>query len=146
MKKYMRDIDKDVLITLKSVQSVDAEREETELITEGVLRKVDGGFQIMYDETEATGFVGSTTVLSCFGNDRASMERIGTAPATLIIEKDKKHHCHYGTPYGELMLGVYTHSINNSITENGGNLYFKYTLDVNSSYVSDNEVYVNVKA
>ena len=146
MKKISKDREKDVLITLKSIQSSYSEKEETELITEGRLRKVDGGFQIMYDETEATGFLGSTTVLSCFGNSRASMERIGTAPSTLIIEKNKKHHCHYGTPYGELMVGVYTHMIDNSLTENGGKLYFKYTLDVNSSYVSDNEVYINVKA
>ncbi len=134
-----------VTITLKSVQTADSERSEVELITDGRMRKIDGGFEIVYNESEATGFEGSTTILSCVGNTRASMQRTGAAPSNLIIEKDKKHHCHYGTPYGEFIVGIYTHKIDNKLTEDGGDLYFKYTVDVNSAYVSDNEVFVNVK-
>ena len=134
----------DVMITLKSVQIINDDREETELITEGTLKHVDGGYEIQYDESEATGFEGSTTVLSCIGNTFASMQRYGSTSSNLVIEKDKKHHCHYGTPFGEFMVGVYTHKIDNKLTDSGGNVYFKYTLDVNSSYLSDNEVYISV--
>ena len=73
------------------------------------------------------------------------MQRVGKAPSNLIIEMNKKHHCHYGTPYGEFMVGIFAHSIDNKLNDNGGDLYFKYTVDVNSSYISDNEVYINVK-
>jgi uncharacterized beta-barrel protein YwiB (DUF1934 family) len=138
-------MNKDVLITLKSIQSVDSQSVETELITAGKYKKITGGYEIIYDESSVTGFEGSRTILSCYGNNRADMQRVGKAPSNLIIEMNKKHHCHYGTPYGEFMVGIFAHSIDNKLTDNGGDLYFKYTVDVNSSYISDNEVYINVK-
>ena len=58
----------------------------------------------------------------------------------------KKQHCHYNTPYGELMIGVFTHSIVNELNESGGSLYLKYTIDINSSYVSDNEILMMVNS
>lgn len=136
---------KKVMITMKSVQIADNDRAESELVTEGTYHVTeDGTHEICYEESEATGYEGSTTVLTCIGNRYASMERRGTAPAHLIIEKDKKHHCHYGTPYGEFMVGVYAHKIDNRLDGQGGDLYFKYTLDVNSTFISDNEIYINV--
>ena len=62
-----------------------------------------------------------------------------------IVEKGKKHHCHYVTPYGEMMVGIYTHEIKNELNEHGGKLYMKYTVDINSSYISDNEIYMEIK-
>ncbi|MBQ8568034.1 MAG: DUF1934 domain-containing protein [Oscillospiraceae bacterium] len=136
---------KKVMITMKSIQIADNDRSESELVTEGTYYVTeDGTHKICYDESEATGYEGSTTVLTCIGNKYASMERRGTAPALLIIEKDKKHHCHYGTPFGEFMVGVYAHKIDNRLDEQGGDLYFRYTLDVNSTFISDNEIYIKV--
>lgn len=138
---------KKVMITLKSVQWYDKESSETEIITSGDFEAVDGGgYRISYDESSATGFEGSKTELICYGNNLANLMRIGNAPSNLVIEMDKKHHCHYGTPYGDLIVGIYTHKINNDLTDDGGDIYMKYTIDINSSYVSDNEIYLNVKS
>ena len=138
-------MNKNVLITLKSVQWVDKERAETELITTGIYENVDDGYKISYDESTATGFDGSKTVLTCYGNKFATLNRTGSTSSSFVIEKDKKHHCHYGTPYGEFMMGIYTHKIENSLTDDGGDIYMKYTIDINSSYVSDNEIFLNIK-
>ncbi len=119
-----------------------------ELITDGTLRPAsrDGkdGWEISYDDTEATGFAGSSTTVACFGEDYASMTRSGNAETNLIIEKDRKHHCHYGTEYGSMLMGIYTHKIINRITDEGGELYFKYTIDINSVLISENEVYMQI--
>jgi len=140
-------MNKDVLITLKNVQSVDADHVETELITLGTFMSLgEDGYKIIYDESMVTSHEGTKTSLSCYGNRAASMERTGVMSANFMIEKDKKHHCHYGTPYGDFVIGIFTHEIINELTDSGGNLYFKYTLDVNSSYISDNEVYVHIKS
>ncbi len=137
---------KDVLITMKSIQSVEDDSNEIELITEGVMKTLkDGGFQLVYNESEATGFDGAKTTVCCYGDKLASISRSGSVQSTLVIDKEKKQHCLYGTPYGELMVGIYTHSIINKLTEDGGNLYMKYTVDINSSYVSDNEVLIIVQ-
>lgn len=137
---------KDVLITLKSVQWVDNDKAETELITTGTYEAIDdNGYKISYDESSATGFEGSKTILTCFGNRLTTLNRTGKNSSNLIIEKDKKHHCFYGTPFGEFMMGIYTIDINNNLTDNGGDIYLKYTIDINSSYVSDNEIFLNIK-
>ena len=53
-------MNKDVLITLRSIQSVENDRSETELITQAEFTPLDdGGFQIAYDESVATGLEGS---------------------------------------------------------------------------------------
>ena len=136
---------KDVVITLKSVQYVDDNRAETELTTEAQFKHIKNGYSITYKESEATGFDGSTTVLTCYGNKYATILRSGTAASNLVIDSDKKQHCHYGTPYGDFMVGIYTHKIDNKLTDNGGELYMKYTVDINSSYVSDNEIFLSVR-
>ena len=94
---------------------------------------------------DVTGFAGSVTTVSCIGEELASMTRNGAANARLIIEKDRRHHCHYGTEYGEMLLGISASRIVNNMTEDGGDMYFKYTIDVNSALVSENEIYLNVK-
>ena len=133
---------KEVLIKLTSIQTVDKESNKTELITSGEFNKIPGGFEIAYDESQATGFEGSKTVLSIKGNEWASIDRIGKANTNLIVEKGTKHHCHYNTPYGDFTVGIYAHSIVNELTSDGGNLYLKYTVDINSSYISDNEIMI----
>lgn len=55
----------------------------------------------------------------------------------LVHRKGKKHHCHYGTEFGDFMIGVCTDEIRNELAETGGEIYLKYTLDINSSYMSE---------
>ncbi len=136
---------KDVLITLKSIQFDGSDRQETELITEGNFKKSDDGFIITYDESEATGFKGSKTILTTLGDAQVTMQRKGSTSSNLVIEKGRKHHCHYGTPYGDFMIGITAGDIKSSLNDNGGDLYFKYVVDINSSYLSDHEIFISVK-
>ena len=138
-------MEKNVLINLTSINTVDDDSSKTELTTAGTLRSLkNGGFELKYEESEVTGFGGSTTRLTLHGNSLVNLNRTGTAPSDLILEKDKKHHCHYGTPYGDFTMGIFTHCIDNNIGEDGGDLYLKYTVDINSSFVSDNEIYIKI--
>lgn len=129
-----------------SIQSIYDEKTETSLITEGTYGSdEENSFLISYKDSDATGFNGSVTEISVKGNSLASIIRTGTANSDLVIEPGKKHHCHYETPYGEMAVGIYTHSIKNDLDSDGGRLYMKYTIDVNSSYMSDNEIIMNIR-
>ncbi len=136
---------KDVYLTLISTQSDGSDQQKTELFTSANFEKTAEGFKITYDESEATGFVGSQTTLTTFGENRIIMERTGQTESQLIIEKGKKHHCHYGTPYGNFMLGVTANEIRSSLFETGGSLKFKYVIDINSSYLGDFEIDINIQ-
>ncbi len=137
-------------ITLKTISHpANCPPDAIELMTEGTLSSTEKDgvecWEISYDDTEATGLIGSTTTVRCFGDALASMERDGDASSLLIIEKDKKHHCHYGTPFGSMIMGIYTNKIENKMTENGGRIYLNYTIDIDSMLVTSNEVMLEVK-
>lgn len=132
-------------ISLVSTQSDGDNSEQTEIITKGHFEKKDDRFIITYKETEATGFEGATTELSVYGNKKIVMNRTGEFMSNLIVEMGKKHYCQYGTPYGEIVVGVSSKEINSHLDENGGKINFKYVIDVNSSYVGDFDVSIDVK-
>ncbi|MBE6879302.1 MAG: DUF1934 domain-containing protein [Ruminococcaceae bacterium] len=135
---------KKVSITIDSTQTVDGESDKTELFTVGILEADADGYKLCYDESEATGFEGSSVTVKLLP-DSVTVMRTGKAVSTLIIERGKKHHCHYGTEFGDFLIGVNTDEIKNNLTENGGEVYLKYTLDINSSLMSENEMRINVK-
>ncbi len=138
-------MENDVIINMKSIQSVYDEKTETELITKGKFYLNKDTFYISYEDSDATGFKGSVTEIAVTENRYASIMRKGTAYSDLIIETGKKHHCRYETPYGAMNIGIYTSAIKNELSEDGGDLYMKYTIDVDASYMSDNEIILNVK-
>ena len=141
-------MEKDVYIDIKSTQSAEDEKDTTELFTYGRLKRGRGKdrnkYKLIYDETEATGFQGTVT-LDVSGNDMIMMNRSGDALSNLVIERGKKHHCHYGTPFGDFMVGVTADEIRSELDDSGGNIYLKYTIDINSSYMSETEMFINVK-
>ncbi|MBR6386447.1 MAG: DUF1934 domain-containing protein [Ruminococcus sp.] len=132
------------LITLAIVQWQDGEKNETELMTRASVTRKDKVYTVSYEDTPATGFEGSVTTITVEGNKCASITRKGTANSVLYLEKDKKHFCQYETPYGAMQIGVRTSELRNTIDKDG-KLYMKYTLDLNSSYLSDNEIIMTVK-
>ena len=54
---------KNVCITIKSTQTVDQDKDSTELFTFGAMESTENGFRLYYDESEATGFAGSSVTL-----------------------------------------------------------------------------------
>lgn len=130
---------------LVSSQSDGEQKESTELFSKAVYEKTLSGYKLTYDESEATGFNGSTTTIELFDGKKVVMSRTGSVISNLIVELGKKHHCVYGTPYGDLMVGVNANYIHSDLDDNGGKLDFKYVIDVNSSYVGDFDISIEVK-
>ncbi len=63
----------------------------------------------------------------------------------MIFEKNRRNNCLYHTDFGALTFGVFTSDIDFSGDELGGKLKLKYTLDMNSSLISANELNVEFK-
>ncbi|WP_051540041.1 DUF1934 domain-containing protein [Ruminococcus sp. FC2018] len=136
----------DVSMKLVSSQSDGDKKESTELLSRAIYEKTISGYKLTYDESEATGYEGSTTTIELFEGKKVVMSRTGSVSSNLIVELGTKHHCVYGTPYGDFMVGVNAKSIDSELDEKGGKLDFKYVIDVNSSYVGDFDVYIEVKS
>ncbi len=132
------------MITVKSLQRIDDEVNETEIITEGTLEAVSDGYELRYVESDATGYEGANTLLKISEN-KFELSRTGSVEGELIIELDKKNFCHYGTPYGELIVGVQAKYVKNNLSIFGGKAEAGYVMDMNSVLVGNYELTVEVK-
>ncbi len=136
---------KEVYIQIKGVQRDDEGDDVTELFTQGLLYEKSGKYYLIYDESEATGFQGCQTMLKLEGTKKVTMRRTGSSRSELVIEKGVRHVGLYGTVAGDLQIGVFTEEITNGLTEQGGKVHFKYQLDVNSVFMSENEIFIEVQ-
>lgn len=135
---------KDVMIEIKGVYRQEDEEDQVELLTTGSYYKKNGHYYIAYDESEATGFGGTHTVLKVEDSDRVTLLRTGAAKSQLIIERGVRHQCHYNTGYGAMTIGVSGDRVISDLNDSGGKLEFAYSLDVNTSLASENAVFIRV--
>jgi len=136
---------KDVFIHIRGIQCVDGLRDETELFTRGRYYRRNSSYYITYDESEATGYEGCKTTLKVEASNKVTLTRSGADRAQLVVERGNRNIGHYGTELGDLMIGVNPKVIDSHLTDEGGRLRFSYSLDINTSLFSENEVYINVE-
>ena len=74
------------------------------------------------------------------------MTRCGDYSTQMIMEREKRHSCHYNTPMGEMVMGVFARRIESDMTEDGGSLLLDYTIDINADFASINELKITVSA
>ena len=63
----------------------------------------------------------------------------------LTLEKGKRHKCEYKTPFGSIMMGVFTDTVQIHLDEHGGELMVHYSIDINSELASSNELMLTIK-
>ena len=134
------------IMTLKSVQYEVGETFESVLDTEEDYSIDRNGDRIIeYTESEATGMEGSEMQLRISPDDMVSIVRSGAFNTHLVIEQGRKHFCHYDTPFGEFAVGVAAKWIRNHLTDEGGSLKLRYTVDADSTLLTDNEIEIAVR-
>lgn len=140
-------MDENYLLKIKGTMEQDGQSDSIELMTRGSYVHREGAFYIIYKESEATGFSGSTTTVKVSEDARrVAMLRYGKNASQLIIEKGTRHLCHYETGYGAHSLGVAADEIAHELGDDGGRLQFSYTLDSgNEDFISRNLVDITVK-
>lgn len=132
------------LIKIVGTQTADGEQDVIELTTDGTLEQTADGWRLCYNETEATGMQGTVTQLDLTPG-RLNLMRSGTHPSMLVLEKNRRHHCNYHTPYGTIDLGTYTSELAYRLDECGGEILFSYTLGFNGGISSAHTVHITVQ-
>ncbi|MEG0457116.1 MAG: DUF1934 domain-containing protein [Oscillospiraceae bacterium] len=135
---------KQMLISIVGTQKRGNETDKIELTTTGDFYKKNEKYYLKYNESIATGFEGSTTILKFDNNDSVLMMRKGTVKSHIIIEKGKRNLCLYDTGYGEISIGIYGNKINYGLSDKGGFVNFSYTMDINTDFDCENEIQINI--
>ena len=119
---------------LNSVEDALPENDEVEaevFFTEAVMDISSTGiFTIRYEESELSGMEGTTTELIFSKNEPSlvTLRRTGTVRCAIVMEEHRQHSGVYQTPVIPLDLTVTTHSLTNTITEDGGVLDAYYSI------------------
>ena len=136
---------KDVIISIKGLQQNEEDAADpVTLVTAGRYYRKNGSYYLSYEETELTGLAGTRTTLRV-APDSVRVIRTGLYPSQLVFEKGKRHLSLYHTDYGDLSVVVSTHSIQNTLTDDGGALDVKYAIEVGSSPLGVNHLSLNIK-
>ena len=143
---------KEVLLTISGLHmdafsdEPDEENVPIEVITPATYYLKNGKHYILYDEV-VEGMLGSIkNTIKITGDNKLEMKKSGIANTNMVFEKEKINVTQYDTPYGEMMVGVYTKDMTVDVTEDNIDVAVSYALDVNSEKVADCNIVINIKA
>lgn len=132
------------LITIDNTQTDQDGPQRITLSTVGEYRYAPQKRVIRYADSSTTGFDGCETTL-VVSDGCVTFTRTGKQTANLVLENGKRYTGHYGTPFGDLTLGVFTDKVEDRLDENGGSLEFSYSLDINAAFFAKNELKITVR-
>lgn len=133
------------LINISGYQQsfIETDSDNVELTTLGEYEYEDGLYYIDYDETEATGMEGTHTNVE-IGADYVSLQRTGTVTSDMLFMEGRKTHSMYNTPYGDLLVGIYTHKLEINAIDKSCSLSIDYEIEINDKPNGRNVIEINV--
>jgi uncharacterized beta-barrel protein YwiB (DUF1934 family) len=137
---------KDVIIDIKTKQTVDGDTDLIEFTTDGRFGFKEGSYFISYEESkllEVEGEVKTTVFIK--PDNSIVLQRKGSYNSKMVIEKGIRNNCFYTTPMGELTLGVFGEKVKTDLSDNGGTVCMNYSIDTNMRLLSQNQVKISIK-
>ena len=122
-----------VVLSLRGCQRYEEQEPEViELVTEGVLEKRNGGWDISYEESDLTGLAGVTTTFRVEGKT-VTLTRTGKLHSQMVFQEGMLHESLYQMEFGALMIAVCAKEVNYKLTEQGGTIDLVYGIDIEQS-------------
>lgn len=137
---------KDVIIEIKTEQTVDSSTDQIEFTTDARFGFKDGSYFVSYDESRLLEVDGEVkTTLFVKPDNSIILQRKGAYNSRMVIEKGVRNNCFYMTPHGELSLGIFGEKVFSQLNNNGGKISMKYTIDTGLQLLSRNSVNISIR-
>ncbi len=137
---------KDVIIEIRSTQTVDSETDNIEFSTEGRFGLKDGEYYISYHEGKLFDTEDDVhTHIYVKSDDSLILQRSGSVKSRMLIEKGKRNSSIYSLPYGQMTIGVFGEKLEFNLNENGGSIELWYNIDQELNLVSKNTVNITIR-
>ncbi len=129
---------KEVIVSIAGLQ-YESEQEAIEVISLGEYYFRNGKHFVLYDELLDQESVPNKTVRCTLkiAKNQVELTKKGESASHMVFELGKSHMNYYSTPYGDLMIGVTTKSIEVVEREKELIVELLYGLDINYQYVSE---------
>ena len=137
---------KDVIIEIKTEQTLDDSTDKIEFTTDARYGFRDGSYFISYDESKLMEVEGEIkTTLYVKPNASVVLQRKGAYNSRMVIEKGVRNNCLYATPNGEFSLGIFGEKVLSNLSDDGGNITMNYTIDSGLQLLSRNKVNISIR-
>ena len=127
---------KDVLITIRGVHTMDEEDNDVEMIVRGDYYQKNGKHYVLYEEL-LEGFKEPVKNIIKITPTSMDITKKGTATTHMLFEKNRKNMSYYGTPFGNLLVGIDAKDIKVEETEHCIDVQIDYALEVNYEHLAD---------
>lgn len=134
-----------VMLSVRGRQAYqDQEPDVIELVTEGVMEQIDGGWNISYEESELTGLGGVTTTFRV-EPDKIILTRTGKLNTQMIFQEGMSHDSLYQSDFGAMMITVMAMKISGDITSDGGVIDLVYRIEIEQSAAGTIDYHLDIK-
>ena len=120
-----------VILNIRGTQRYEGQEQDSiELVTEGTMERIDGGWELSYEESDLTGLAGVTTIF-----------RVEDGCITLR----RTGKLNYQMEFGALMMSVCARRIGYDLNENGGYVDLIYSIQIEHSASGEVEYRLDVR-
>ena len=133
-----------VMLSIRGKQTyMDQEPDVIELVTEGTLEYIDGGWNIAYEETELTGLQGVKTLFRV-EPDRIILDRTGRLNSQMVFRKNVPHDSLYQMEFGALMITVCAKHIGVQLDQYGGIVDLIYSIEIEKNTAGEIDYHLTI--
>lgn len=141
----MTNIKEDYLIDITSIYKVEGNEETLNIKTMGTFKERGEKKYIIYKEySDSNPNKFKTCILKIENNnEKITLIKNSVIQSKLILEKGKRIYSPYPTEFGTITMGIFTNFTEFKCSKNEAVLNLKYSIDVNSEFVSTNSIKIH---
>ena len=134
-----------VILNIRGTQRYEGQEQDTiELVTEGTMEKIDGGWDLSYEESDLTGLAGVTTVFQV-EDGVITLRRSGRLSSQMVFREGVVHESLYQMEFGALLMTVCARRIAHELNDVGGYVDLTYSIQIEHSAAGVVEYHLDVR-
>ena len=135
-----------VVLSIRGRQTYAGQEPEViELVTDGTMEFVSGGWNISYEESELTGLEGVTTTFRVEPG-KVTLTRRGALNSQMIFQEGISHDSLYQMAFGALMLTVKATFVFFDIVSDGGVIDLSYNINIENTEAGIIDYHLDIRA
>ena len=136
----------DVVLQIVGTQRLNGDSDKIELTTVGTLQTEPEGLVFRYtEEPEPPEQPIYVQVRIRRDQTEAEIVRTGAYGSCLTIARGQRNLCRYGTPYGDVLMGIYGKTVEVEMNDAAGQVRLGYEIDINGTLASKNQLKIDYR-
>lgn len=136
----------DVVLSIRGSQKYEGQEPEIiELVTEGTMEFVNGGWDIRYEESALTGLEGVVTTFRVEPG-KIILKRSGKLNSLMVFQQGVPHDSLYQMEFGALMITVEAQFLYFDIVSDGGSIDLTYSISIENTEAGLIDYHLDIRA